>query len=177
MKNVPLTARVYADLDNERLSRHIVGLSQTDTVAASTAVCRPSATAIISTSIRIAATANTASAQASLSPARFQHGHTNGVVCWMRTFATGRVTNASSRKSSECVGAPCRAICTAFGPPPCSSFLFIPQIERGRLLTPSLCVYPRLLPFYPCGFVRGLRLCMENDYSGYKTSIFQRSTG
>lgn len=24
--------------------------------------------------------------------------------------------------------------------------------QRGRLLTPSLSVYPQLLPFYPCGF-------------------------
>ena len=32
MKSVPLAARVYADLDNERLARHIVGLTQTDTV-------------------------------------------------------------------------------------------------------------------------------------------------
>lgn len=32
MKSVPLAARVYADLDNERLARHIVGLTQTDNV-------------------------------------------------------------------------------------------------------------------------------------------------
>ena len=32
MKSVPLAARVYADLENERLARHIVGLTQTDTV-------------------------------------------------------------------------------------------------------------------------------------------------
>ncbi|WP_298641274.1 hypothetical protein [uncultured Cardiobacterium sp.] len=32
MKNVPLTARVYADFDNERPARHIVGLSQTGSV-------------------------------------------------------------------------------------------------------------------------------------------------
>lgn len=49
--------------------------------------------------------------------------------------------------------------------------------QRGRLLIPSLCVYSQLLSFYPYGFVRGLPLCMENDHSGYKTSIFQRSTG
>ncbi|MBH5329461.1 hypothetical protein H9Q10_07250 [Eikenella sp. S3360] len=32
MKFIPLVERVYADLDNERLSRHIVGLTQTDSV-------------------------------------------------------------------------------------------------------------------------------------------------
>ncbi len=32
MRFVPLGERIYADLDNERLSRHIVGLTQTNTV-------------------------------------------------------------------------------------------------------------------------------------------------